>query len=127
MQSIELTPSLFHGAADIQFHDDGSLQPWRLKLGDLALHYHSLDGSIVQVAAHPSGVRLVFRCSTRRVRLVAEPLDGISPYNYDLFCDGTLIAFKDLRAVVQTWFGGQERCTAGFQWNANGKVAGCVG
>lgn len=91
MQKIELTREIFHGAVDLEFRSDGTVQPWRINLADRDLFFASEMGSLPDVAALPSGVRVSIKSNTTRLRLTTFPISQTAYYDFDLVCDGKLL------------------------------------
>ena len=88
MQSVALTTKgLFHGAVDLETRNDGTVQPWRLKLADKNLYHRDLH----QMAGMPSGVRIVIKSNTSKLKLTTYPMYSTHPYDFDLVCDGQRI------------------------------------
>jgi len=87
MQQVKLTPEHFHGAVDLEWNKDGSVQPWRIRLSEKELYNDQLR----RLASMPAGIRICVRTNTRRLRLTAYPMVSVSRYDYDLVCDGKLL------------------------------------
>ena len=84
---VPLQGNLFHGAVDLEVDAvDGSVTPWRIRLCDKALFFDApADSGLPKQARCPSGVRLVLRSDTRRVRLTTTPTEPLAPYDFDLW------------------------------------------
>ena len=92
-RNVPLVAELFHGAVDLEVAADGSMQPWRIPLEHKELFFDTADDSgLLKQARCPSGVRLVLRSDTCRVRLTTAPTEPLAPYDFDLRCDGELHA-----------------------------------
>ena len=56
MQKVPLSAELFHGAVDLDWGTDGSVQPLRIRLADRELYVDALAGEL-RFGAMPAGVR----------------------------------------------------------------------
>jgi hypothetical protein len=84
--SVDLAKVDWFGAADVQQHDDGSRQPWRLPLGLLPL----LEDRSRFQAGNPTGVRLRFATDATRIVLEVNPEPKLDRW-FDLRADDELV------------------------------------
>jgi lysophospholipase L1-like esterase len=86
MKSTDVMALEWVGVADLQVHAGGGIQPWRLPVDLLDF----LDPRARFQAGNPSGVRIRFASSTRRVVLDVEP-DAAQQRWFDLVADEGLL------------------------------------
>ncbi len=113
MQQVDLRLPEWVGAIEVETTGQGGLKPWRLPLALLDF----LDERTRFQAGNPSGVRLRFASSTRRLVLAVEPEPKQKRW-FDLVADGRLagrvelppevtdVVFSDLSAgekVLELW------------------------
>lgn len=85
LMNVDLAIPQWVGAAELQTHEQGHIQPWRLPLNMLDF----LEDRTRFQAANPSGVRLRFASNTRNVYLTVEPEPKLERW-FDLLADGRL-------------------------------------
>ena len=98
MLQVPLSAAYFQGAASVQPHTGGGLQPWRLPHSSHHLFPSPDDGLLVK-ASHGSGVRLHFTSATTAIELEYDPLTPVdpnnkemSPHSFDVTIDGEIVA-----------------------------------
>jgi hypothetical protein len=102
MKSVSLSAAYFQGAASVQAHADGGLQPWRLPHQQHHL-FPSPNDSLLVKASHGSGVRLYFTSATTAIELLHGPLaeqdpqslipsGEMSPHSFDVTVNGKIVA-----------------------------------
>lgn len=83
MLQVPLSAAYFQGAASVQPHPGGGLQPWRLPHTAHHLYPSPNDGLLVK-ASHGSGVRLHFTSDTTAIELEYDPLTPVDPNNKEM-------------------------------------------
>eukprot|EP01052_Picozoa_sp_SAG31_P021709 SAG31_NODE_1692_length_7512_cov_4.735465_4_plen_276_part_00 len=102
MKDVPLSAAYFQGAASVQIHADGGVQPWRLPHTDHHL-YPSPNDSLLTKASHTSGVRIHFSSETTAIELQYDalavtdakqlvPTGELSPHSFDVTIDGEIVA-----------------------------------
>ena len=97
MLDVPLSAAYFQGAASVQPHAGGGLQPWRLP--HHKHHYFpSPNDSLLVKASHGSGVRLHFTSATTAIELAYDELPPpgdnaeMHAHSFDVTIDGEIVA-----------------------------------